>query len=183
MKTTATKIPGVCVVETTAHRDERGAFARLFCRESLRDVIGDRQILQVNHSRTRSPGAVRGLHFQYPPQAEMKFVRCVRGQVWDVVVDLRADSPTFLQWHAETLDGNSLKMIVIPEGCAHGFQALEADSEMMYLHTATYQPAYEGGLLHNDPVLGISWPQPVTEVSARDRLHPFIDRNFSGIQL
>lgn len=183
MKITETNIPGVCVVETTVHRDERGAFARLFCRESLRDVIGDRQILQINHSRTRSPGAVRGLHFQHPPQAEMKFVRCVRGQVWDVVVDLRADSPTFLQWHAETLDGESLKMIVIPEGCAHGFQALEADSEMMYLHTATYQLAYEGGLLHNDPALGISWPLHVTEVSARDRSHPLIDRNLSGIQL
>lgn len=183
MRITATKIPGVCVVETTVHRDERGAFARLFCRESLGDVIGDRQILQINHSRTRIPGAVRGLHFQHPPQAEMKFVRCVRGRVWDVVVDLRADSPTFLQWHAETLDGDSLKMIVIPEGCAHGFQALEADSEMMYLHTATYQPTYEGGLLHNDPVLGISWPLPVTEVSARDRSHPFIGRSFSGIQL
>lgn len=176
-----TAIAGVFVVDTNYRRDHRGSFARLFCDDALRDVLGDRRIVQVNHSCTHAVGAVRGLHFQRPPQAEMKFVRCLRGRVWDVAVDLRAGSPTFLQWHAEELTPDNARMLVVPEGCAHGFQALEADSELLYLHTAFYTPAAEGGVAHDDPRLGIRWPLPVTELSERDRGHPALDAGFTGI--
>ncbi|CAB3920922.1 MULTISPECIES: dTDP-4-dehydrorhamnose 3,5-epimerase family protein [Achromobacter] len=183
MQVHKTPIPGMCIVTSTAHRDERGAFTRLFCRDTLRHIMDDRQILQINYSTTNSLGAVRGLHFQTSPHAEMKLVRCLRGKVWDVVVDLRSDSPTFLQWHAETLDAESLKMIVIPEGCAHGFQALAVDSELIYLHTALYRPDHEGGLRYDDPALKIAWPLPPTDISIRDRSHPPIDPSFPGVNL
>jgi dTDP-4-dehydrorhamnose 3,5-epimerase len=121
------------------------------------------------------------MHFQYPPHAEMKLVRCLKGRVWDVAVDLRYRSPTFLQWHAEELTPNSGRMMVIPEGFAHGFQVLEPDSELLYLHTAPYTPSAEGGLRHNDPKLGIHWPLHVTDLSERDAAHPLIGEAFQGV--
>ncbi len=169
------------VVETPPLTDDRGAFTRFFCNSDLASIVGQRRIVQINHSRTRLPGAVRGLHYQRPPHAEMKFVRCIRGRVWDVVVDLRTGSPTFLQWHAEELSPNHSRMLVVPEGCAHGFQVLEPDSEMLYLHTAFYEPAVEAGLAYNDPKLAITWPMPVTELSGADSRRPFITEDFSGL--
>jgi dTDP-4-dehydrorhamnose 3,5-epimerase len=178
-----TPIPGVALVETQVHADPRGAFTRLYCARSLADIIGPRQIQQINHSRTQRAGAVRGMHFQHPPHAEMKLVRCVRGRVWDVVVDLRAGSPTFLKWHAQELDMESARMLVIPEGCAHGFQALEADSELIYLHTAFYTPSAEAGLRHDDPALRIRWPMQAVDLSPRDRFHALLPDDFAGIQV
>lgn len=181
MKVHATPLSGVFVVETTPHTDTRGAFARLYCERELADIIGDRHIVQINHSRTHAVGAVRGLHYQVPPHAEMKLVRCLKGRVWDVAIDLRAGSPTFLQWHAEVLVAGDARMLVIPEGCAHGFQALEADSELLYLHTTYYAPAAEAGLRCDDPRLGIAWPLAVTDLSERDRRHPLLTPDFAGI--
>lgn len=181
MKVLATPLSGVVVVETTPYTDARGAFARLYCEHELAGVIGDRRIVQINHSRTHSAGAVRGLHYQVPPHAEMKLVRCLKGRVWDVAVDLRAGSPTFLQWHAEELAAGDARMLVIPEGCAHGFQALETDSELLYLHSASYAPAAEAGLRCEDPLLGIAWPLAVTDSSERDRRHPLLTPDFAGI--
>jgi dTDP-4-dehydrorhamnose 3,5-epimerase len=181
MNVHATGIAGVFVVDTDSRQDDRGAFARLFCANDLREVLGDRHIVQANMSRTSKVGAVRGMHFQYPPHAEMKAIRCQQGRVWDVIVDLRAGSPTFLQWHAEELSRENARMIVAPEGCAHGFQVLEPDSEMLYLHTAFYHPAAEGGLRHDDPALAISWPMAATELSERDRSHPLLKTDFAGI--
>jgi len=176
-----TRLAGVFVVETTSHRDARGAFARLYCERELAAVIADRHIVQINHSRTLAVGAVRGLHYQLAPHAEMKLVRCIRGRVWDVAVDLRAESPTFLQWHAVELTPGNARMLIVPEGCAHGFQVLEADSELVYLHTASYVPEWEAGARWDDPRLGIAWPLPVTDVSERDRRHPCLTPEFSGI--
>lgn len=181
MKITPTHLQGVVVVETPPLTDDRGAFTRLFCDSELASTVGQRHIVQINHSRTRLPGAVRGLHFQRPPHAEMKFVRCIRGRVWDVAVDLRTGSPTFLQWHAEELSPDHSRMLVVPEGCAHGFQVLEPDSEMLYLHTAFYEPAFEGGLAYNDPKLAITWPMPATELSGADSRRPFLTEDFSGL--
>jgi dTDP-4-dehydrorhamnose 3,5-epimerase len=178
-----TSLYDVMIVETTAFCDERGLFARLYCENELADIIGQRRIVQINHSRTHAVGAVRGLHYQHPPHAEMKLVRCLKGRVWDVAVDLRANSPTFLQWHAEELAPDNARMLVIPEGCAHGFQVLEADSELLYLHTAAYQPEAEGGVAYNDPALNIDWPLPITELSQRDRHRAFIGTDFLGICL
>src|SRR5690554_2553403 len=117
-----TKIPGAWIIRSKAFEDERGIFARLFCSHELRDVIGSRNIVQINQSITRSIGAVRGLHYQRPPHAEIKIVRCLRGRVFDVAVDLRADSPTFREWTAVELHGGDQTAFLIPEGCAHGFQ-------------------------------------------------------------
>lgn len=181
VKVLATLLSGVVVVKTTPHNDARGAFARLYCERELTGVIGDRRIVQINHSRTHSVGAVRGLHYQLGPQAEMKLVRCLRGRVWDVAVDLRAGSPTFLQWHAEELSADNGCMLVVPEGCAHGFQVLETDSELLYLHTAWYAPEAEIGVRCDDPHLGIPWPLPLTDLSERDRHHPLLSPDFPGI--
>ncbi|MBT9507345.1 dTDP-4-dehydrorhamnose 3,5-epimerase [Rhodoferax sp.] len=181
MKLLPTILAGVFVAETQAFQDSRGAFSRLFCERELAEAVAGRQIEQINHSRTATVGAVRGLHFQRPPHAEMKMVRCLRGRVWDVAVDLRKGSPTFLQWHAQELSTANALMLVIPEGCAHGFQVLEPDSELLYLHTASYTPSAEGGLRFDDPALNIPWPLPVADLSERDQEHPLINQNFQSI--
>jgi dTDP-4-dehydrorhamnose 3,5-epimerase len=128
-------------------------------------------------------GAVRGLHFQHAPHAEMKLVRCLKGKVWDVAVDLRPHSPSYKRWYAQELSPQSAHMMVIPEGFAHGFQVLEAGSELLYLHTAFYKPGSEEGLRHDDPELGIAWPLPVTDISARDSSRAYLDNTFRGIVL
>lgn len=181
MKSTATALAGIMIVDTTVLRDERGTFARLFCAEELEPILGRRQIVQINHSRTNAPGAVRGLHFQRPPHAEMKFVRCLRGRALDVAVDLRAGSSSLLQWHAEELSPENARMLVIPEGCAHGFQALDADTELLYAHTTPYVPEAEDGVRFDDPRLAIRWPLPVAQVSPRDRSFALLSADFRGI--
>jgi dTDP-4-dehydrorhamnose 3,5-epimerase len=183
LTTRLTSIPGVSVVETTARADHRGAFTRLFCRDVLREIMGSRQIVQVNHSRTRAVGAVRGMHYQRQPHAEMKLVRCLKGKIWDVAVDLRANSLTLLQWHGEELSAENGRMLIIPEGCAHGFQVLEEDSELLYLHTAFYIPASEGGIQPNDPKLAIRWPLPIRDLSERDLKHPLLTGQFTGLMV
>jgi len=183
MKINDTSLPGIVIVETKPFADQRGAFARLYCERELARVIGERHIRQINYSRTATVGAIRGLHFQYPPYAETKLVRCLRGRVWDVAVDLRAGSPTFMQWHAEELSPDNACMIVIPEGCAHGFQVLERDSELLYLHTEFYQPEAEDGISWNDSRLDITWPLPVAGLSSRDNSFRHIAQDFSGIAL
>jgi len=178
-----TPIPDLMVVETNPHADYRGTFTRLYCNRELKIFMGSRQFVQVNLSRTNMVGAIRGMHFQHVPHAEMKLVRCIKGRVWDVAVDLRAHSPTFLKWHALELSQNNAKMIIIPEGFAHGFQVLEPDSELLYFHTEFYEPSSEGGLRFDDPKLNISWPLPIVDVSARDLNHLAIDLNFQGLQV
>jgi len=140
VKQMATPIDGVALVETVRFRDHRGAFARLFCENALAGLLDERHIVQINHSRTAQAGAVRGMHFQHAPHAEMKMVRCLKGRVWDVAVDLRKQSATFLHWYGVELSADNDRMMVIPEGCAHVFQALEPESELLYLHTAAYAP-------------------------------------------
>jgi dTDP-4-dehydrorhamnose 3,5-epimerase len=183
MNVIPTPLAGLFVVETTPIADHRGAFARLFCERELAPVIGARRIVQVNHSRTSAVGAVRGMHFQKPPHAEMKLVRCLKGRVWDVAVDLRAGSPTFLRWHAEELSPGNARMMVIPEGFAHGFQVLEPESELLYLHTVFYEPAAEGGLSCEDTRLAIAWPLPVRDLSQRDANHLPLEPDFLGLAL
>jgi dTDP-4-dehydrorhamnose 3,5-epimerase len=175
-----TAISGVAVAQSESIADHRGSFRRLYCDKELEQVTGRRRIVQINHSLTRTAGALRGMHFQYPPYAEMKLIRCLRGRVFDVAVDVRKTSPTFLQWHAEELTPGNGRMVIIPEGCAHGFQSLEKDSELLYLHTAFYEKTAEGGLRYDDPVVGIAWPFPVTDISDRDRCLPLASDMFPG---
>ena len=163
--------------------DERGFFARLFCAEELAGAGWTAPIAQINQSYTALQGAVRGMHYQKPPHAEMKLVTCLRGEVWDVAVDLRQGSPTFLQWHAEHLSADNGNALLIPPGFAHGFQVVEEGAELLYLHSAPYTPACEGALNVRDPRLAIAWPLPVQGLSARDAAHPWINAPFEGIRL
>lgn len=176
-----TPLTDLRVVQSKPFHDARGAFVRLFCEGELQSLLGHRRIAQINHSKTSRRGAIRGLHFQFPPHAEMKMVRCLRGRVWDVAVDLRAGSSTFLKWHAQELTPDNARMMVIPEGFAHGFQVLEPDSELLYLHTEFYCPTSEGGLRHDDSKLAINWPLTPQDLSARDLAHLPLDNDFTGL--
>jgi dTDP-4-dehydrorhamnose 3,5-epimerase len=183
MRIADTAISGVRLVETDAFRDERGTFMRAFCARELAPILEKRTIAQANISRTTRPGAIRGLHFQQPPHAEMKMVRCLRGRVWDVALDLRKNSPTFLKWHAEELTPGNMKMLTIPEGCAHGFQTLEPESEVSYFSTAFYEPSAEGAVRYDDPRAAIRWPLPATDLSNRDAAHPLLAADFKGLTI
>lgn len=178
-----TPLSGLRVLQRKPIGDSRGYLERLFCTEELQALAPGRHIAQINHTLTASRGTVRGMHFQWPPHAEIKFVSCLRGEVFDVAVDLRHNSPTFLRWHAELLSADNHKTLVIPEGFAHGFQTFTNDCEMLYFHTATYQPGTEGGLNALDPRLAIAWPLPVTGLSPRDAAHPMVDDAFTGVSL
>jgi dTDP-4-dehydrorhamnose 3,5-epimerase len=171
------------LVQRKAIEDERGFLSRFYCAEEFHGAGINKAVDQINHTLTRKKGAVRGLHFQYPPHAEIKMVSCMRGEILDVAVDLRRDSPTFLHWHGEILSAANRKSLLIPEGYAHGFQTLTEDCELIYLHTASYHPEAEGALNVADPRLNIAWPLPVNDISDRDRNHPFISQNFQGIIL
>jgi dTDP-4-dehydrorhamnose 3,5-epimerase len=183
MKIQPTPIPDLMIAESRSFNDERGAFSRLFCQQELSKVIDHRRIVQINHSYTKAVGAIRGLHFQKKPYAEMKLVRCLKGKVWDVAVDLRSHSPFYKQWFAQELSSNNAKMMVIPEGFAHGFQVLESESELLYLHTALYSAESEDGVRYDDPEIGIVWPLPVTDISLRDANLTYINSSFTGIVL
>lgn len=178
-----TAIAGLLVLQRIPLGDNRGYLERMFCAEELESHMNGRRIVQVNHTVTRDSGTVRGMHFQYPPYAETKFVSCLRGEVFDVAVDLRRNSPTFLHWHFERLSAENHKTLLIPEGFAHGFQTLTDDCEMLYLHTAAYHASAEGGLNPLDPRLAISWPMPVSALSPRDASHALLDETYPGIAL
>jgi len=138
---------------------------------------------QINHTHTRTAGTIRGMHYQSPPYAEMKLVSCIRGKIWDVAIDLRADSPTFLHWHAEILSPENGRALLVPEGFAHGFQSLIDDSEIVYCNSAPYAPEAEGGVLYCDAKVDIEWPLQPTVISDRDRKHPLIDKDFLGVRI
>jgi dTDP-4-dehydrorhamnose 3,5-epimerase len=174
-------LPGLKRVERQRVGDERGNFSRLFCADELRAVGWTRPVAQINHSSTARKGTVRGLHFQHPPHAEMKLVSCIRGEVYDVAVDIRAGSKTFLRWHGERLSASNNRALLIPEGFAHGFQALSDDAELVYCHSVPYAAAAEAGLNPQDPKLDIHWPLPVAGLSARDTRQPLLDVSFAGV--
>lgn len=178
-----TPLTGLRLIQRQPLRDKRGFLERLFCADELADVFGGRKIVQVNHTLTVQRGTIRGMHFQFPPKAEMKLVSCVRGSVFDVAVDVRQGSPTFLQWHAQLLSADNHRAFLIPEGYAHGFQTLSEDCEMLYFHTAAYDPSAEGGLNPRDPSLAIDWPLEIAEVSARDQSHSLASSGFEGVLL
>lgn len=178
-----TPLPDLKVVQRQVIEDSRGFLSRFYCVDEFAEMGVGKSIVQINHTLTRQQGAVRGLHFQYAPHSEIKLVSCLKGEIFDVAVDLRRNSPTFLQWHGEVLSAKNRHSLLIPEGFAHGFQTLTPDCELLYLHTERYHPASEGALSVLDPLLAITWQLPITELSERDRQHPYIDQNFQGILL
>lgn len=181
MSFTETPIPGAWVMHTPSRGDARGRLTRIFCARECSPIRAPLQFVQTNLSRTALKGTVRGMHFQRGPALEAKLIRCLRGAVHDVMVDLRADSPTFGRWHAVLLSADNDTQVFIPDGVAHGFQTLSDDVELLYQHTAFYSPEHEGGVRHDDPRLGIAWPLPITLVSERDRAHPLITDDFRKV--
>lgn len=177
-----TPLAGLTVLERRPAGDERGRLERMFCAEELAPFLGRAGVAQSNLTWTASRGTVRGMHLQAPPSAEDKLVTCLRGRVWDVAVDVREGSPTFLRWHAEVLDGDGHRSLLVPKGFAHGFQALTDDCTMLYFHTAPHDPAAEIGLDALDPRLAIAWPEPIACRSARDQSHPPIRADFRGVR-
>ena len=177
-----TPLDGLVTVERQRVQDERGFFSRFFCAEELRPAGFDQPVAQINHTLTRRRGAIRGMHFQHPPHGEVKLVSCLRGKVFDVAVDLRQGSPTFFHWHAETLSAENGRSLLIPRGFAHGFQALDEDCELLYLHSAAYVAEAEGAVHFADPALAIGWPLAATDVSERDRRHPTLPSDFTGFR-
>jgi dTDP-4-dehydrorhamnose 3,5-epimerase len=178
-----TPIPGLKVIERKPIVDHRGFLARIFCADQLISAGWQKPIAQINQTVTKKRGTVRGMHFQRPPHAEMKLVSCLQGKILDVAVDLRKNSPTFLKWHAETLSSENRRALLIPEGFAHGFQALTSDCELLYLHSAPYAREDEIGIRPDDPYLDISWPLNFFEISTRDAEHPLLNNQFTGIEL
>jgi dTDP-4-dehydrorhamnose 3,5-epimerase len=180
---TITDLPlaGLKLVARQRLGDNRGFLARVFCAEELAGAGWSKPIAQINQTFTAKSGTVRGMHYQHPPHAEMKLVTCLRGEVWDVAVDLRANSPNFLQWHAERLSAENGRALLIPEGFAHGFQAMGENVELLYCHSAAYVAGAEAGLNPLDPALAIAWPLPVAELSPRDSQQPLLHQRFEGV--
>ena len=174
---------GLKLIESHPLGDERGFLTRIFCAQELALAGWQKTISQINHTYTQKIGTVRGMHFQIPPFSEMKLVSCLRGQIWDVALDLRKDSPTFLKWHAEVLSSDNQKALLIPEGFAHGFQALSNDCELLYLHSAPYQPDAESAINPQDALVNIKWPLEISALSKRDASHPLLLNEFKGIEL
>jgi dTDP-4-dehydrorhamnose 3,5-epimerase len=178
---TPTPLPGLLRMARQQARDTRGFFSRFFCAQELAAAGITQPIAQINHTYTARCGAVRGLHFQHPPHAEDKIISCLRGKIFDVAVDLRRGSPTFLQWHAEILSADNALSLLVPQGFAHGFQTLCDDCELLYLHTHPHTPEAEGALNVLDERLAIRWPMPFTDISERDTHHPHLTSDFLGI--
>ena len=175
-----THLAGLWQAQRKPLRDARGFFARFFCAEEFAAIGFTQALTQINHSFSTQPGTLRGLHFQYPPQAETKIVSCLSGSLFDVAVDVRQGSPTFLQWFGVELSAAGQNGLIIPPGFAHGFQTLAPDTEVVYLVTAAYSAELEDGLHPQDPALDIAWPLPVGEMSARDTKRPWLDRATYG---
>ena len=174
MRFEPTGIFGVFVVRLDWHADARGSFARLFDAAAFAGQGLPAGFAQTSLSRTARAGTLRGLHFQRPPHAEVKFLRCLRGAAHDVVVDLRSGSPTHGAWRAFTLREDDDVALCVPAGCAHGFQALADDTELLYQISVPYAPGHADGVRWDDPALGIAWPLPVTLLSERDRIWPLL---------
>ncbi len=174
MRFAPTGIAGSFLIHLDRHSDERGNFIRLFDADSFAAHGLPSVFVQTGLSATTRAGSVRGLHFQRPPFEEVKLVRCMRGAVFDVVVDLRPDSPTHGQWRAATLREDDDLLVAIPAGCAHGFQTLTDGTDLLYHISAPYSPSHADGVRFDDPAFGIAWPRPAGSLSERDRAWPLI---------
>jgi len=165
-------LKGAYAIRFKKIEDERGYFTRAWCKdEFLKHGLNPGQT-QLNTAYSLRRGTVRGMHFQLPPDAEAKFIRCTRGAIYDVIIDLRAGSPTLGQWYGAELTSENGLMLYAPEGFAHGYQTLQDDSEMYYMTTAPYSPASARGVRHDDPAFGVEWPLPVSSISAADQKWP-----------
>ncbi len=180
MKISTQHIQGVSLIAPRVLEDDRGAFFRTFCQQEMKS-LNMRPSVQMNHSINHKRGTLRGLHYQLPPHREQKLIRCISGSVFDVFVDLRADSATFLQWGAVELSAENKQILFLDEGIAHGFITLEDNTQLLYQHSEFYAPEYEAGIRFDDPMLSIEWPFEPKIISERDRNHPTLSPTFNGI--
>jgi dTDP-4-dehydrorhamnose 3,5-epimerase len=181
MKIIEAKIADLKIIKSESLQDNRGFFSRFFCAKELQLILNEQKIVQINSSITNNVGTIRGMHYQNNPCSETKIIRCLKGRVYDVAVDLRKDSTTFLKWQGIELTPESNLAYVIPEGFAHGFQVLEEGSQLLYLHTAFYSPEHEDGFRFDDPKINISWPLNPTDLSEKDKSYAYIKEQFKGI--
>lgn len=182
MKFTAAPLAGAFVVSQEPREDDRGFFARAFCAREFEAAGLESRFVQANNTLTTRKGTVRGFHYQLPPSAEVKLVRCIRGAVHDVIVDIRPDSATFLKSFGADLTADNRHMMYVPRGFAHGFVALTDDAELNYMVSAFYDPQQERGLRFNDPALGVQWPLAMRDISAKDGSWPDFDPVFHGTE-
>jgi dTDP-4-dehydrorhamnose 3,5-epimerase len=161
-------------IELEPIEDQRGFFARIFCVDEMRALGMETEIVQINLSHNLRKGVVRGLHYQVAPAPEAKLMRCIRGAIFDVIVDMRPESPTYRRWFGIELSAENRRALYVPPMFAHGYQALTDGAEVFYPTTGVYTPACERGLRYDDPALGITWPIPPTEISAKDQLWPLL---------
>ncbi len=174
MKFIPTPLAGAYVIDLTPFADERGLFARTFCLKEFAAIGHTLPFVQHNHSINHHKGTLRGMHYQVAPFQEIKLIRCIVGSVYDVIVDLRLDSPTYLQHFGTILSSQNRQMIYVPEGFAHGFQTLEDHTELLYHHTAYYTPEADRGVRYDDPLLAIHWQLPPVMVSPKDKSYPLL---------
>ncbi|MBV9339491.1 MAG: dTDP-4-dehydrorhamnose 3,5-epimerase [Acidobacteria bacterium] len=170
----ATKLQGVFEVQIEPTRDERGFFARSWCQKEFESHGLSSKLVQCSISFNSRKGTLRGIHYQAAPHPEAKLVRCTRGAIYDVAVDLRPDSPTFREWISVQLTAANRSMLFVPEGCGHGFLTLEDECEVLYHISEFYHPELARGLRWNDPAVGVAWPAPVKVISQKDRSYPNI---------
>jgi len=183
MKFIETPLKGSYLIELDPFRDERGLFARAFCKNEFVKINHSKEFVQINHSVTVQKGTIRGLHYQVPPSCEIKLIRCIRGKVFDVIVDIRRGSLTFLNYFGIELSEQNMKMIYVPEGYAHGFQTLAPNSQLIYHHSNYYNSEDERGIRYSDPLIGINWPLKPSVVSERDKNYDLLDKQFGGITI
>jgi dTDP-4-dehydrorhamnose 3,5-epimerase len=177
-----TPLEGARLIELEKRGDNRGFFARYFCEREFAGDGLETRFVQINNSLTSKRGTLRGLHYQLPPAAEVKVVRCVRGSLWDTIVDIRPDSPTYLKWYGAELSAENRLMMYVPRGFAHAILTLTDDTEAIYLVSAFYNPEQERGLRWNDPTIAIKWPIDPAEISPKDAKWPDIDPAFHGVE-
>ena len=183
MKYTETPIKGAYIIELEPFHDNRGLFARTFCKREFEKIGHKKEFVQFNHSVTLHKGTMRGMHYQVPPGSEIKLIRCIRGKVFDVIIDLRCESPTFLKYFTAELGELNMKMIYVPEGFAHGFQTLENNSQLIYHHTQYYNSSDERGIRYNDPAINVNWPLDPVNITDKDKNYPLIENSFKGIKI
>lgn len=178
-----TSFNGLLKIKRSLYKDDRGSFFRIFSSDLMNYFKLDSSNTQINYSLTKIIGTIRGMHYQIPPYAEKKLVTCISGKVYDVAIDLRRSSKTFLQYYHQVLSEDNYDSLIIPEGFAHGFQALEKNSTLIYMHSKPYNQEYEQGISPIDPIVNINWPIKKKVISKRDNSRLFLSKNYDGIQL
>jgi dTDP-4-dehydrorhamnose 3,5-epimerase len=174
-----TSLPGLYLIDRIPIKDDRGWLERIYCQDSIGELANGKAIRQITKTLTVKKGTVRGLHFQKTPYAETKIISCIKGKIWDVAVDLRKNSPTFLKYFAVELSENQHLSLLVPEGFAHGFQSLTNNCQIIYFNTSNHNSDAEGGINALDPKLSIQWPLEISLRSMRDANHQFIENNFN----